>query len=345
MRRNMLFRSMFLAVALATATVAAGCSKSESAPEVTAENIEDQGVVTEKHDAGEVVWAVAPEGHVRALIKTPDGKPVDKNVSGTLTVKASADAVPVTVPIAPDPKTGLLVAVIPKLEADMTEVKYDLKVDGKPVQGALHLPPGGTNELVVNAKLHADVKLPEGKKGPNGGVIQVVGDDTIEVVADKGSGKVCVYFLDADLKPVKVVPEKTVKVAVVTSAGPEVVVLTPGPDDLYFAGKVNVAVTPVKLSVGIKHKHVSKVALVGWHPGAVVVIGAVAPPVWVVDTGWDVAVGVGVGVGVGVKVGVKPTIIVHDHDDDDDDHHHHWHGKGKGKVHIKGGKGVHIKIH
>jgi hypothetical protein len=333
---------MFLAVALAAPLAVTGCgSKEAPAAEVTAENIADanQATVAEKHDNGEVVWSVAPDGQVKALVKAPDGKPVDKNVTGTLTVKAAGekDAVPVTVPLTPDPKTGLMVAVVPKLEADITEVKYDLKADGKPIKGALHVPPGGTSELVLNAKASADAKLPEGKKGPNGGVIQVVGDDTIEVVADKGSSKVRVYFLDADLKPVKVVPEKTVTVAIVTESGPDTVILAPDPGGLYFTGKLNVVnVHPVKLSVGVKHKGVSKVVLVGYNPGVVVVVGASAPaPIFWVNAGWDVVVKPAV---------VKPVVVIHDDDDDDDDHHH-WHGKGKSKIHIKGKKGVHIKIH
>ncbi len=335
-----LFHSLLATCLLASATAGiGGCSKKEEAvavPEegVTAENIADTGGISEKHDAGETVWSVAPEGQVKLLVKGPDGKPIDKNVTGTLTVKAAGDkeAKPTTVNLEPEPKTGLLVASIPKLEADITEVKYEVKADGKPMKGALHLPVGGTAEIVTNAKVAAEAKIDTGKKGPNGGVIQVVGDDTIEVVADKSSSKVRVYFLDADLKPVKVVPEKKVTIAVVTQNGPETVILEPDSGGLYFTGKVNVAVNPVKLTVGVRHHDRARVVLVGYRPSTVVVVGAAAvPAVFVVaNAGW----------GVGV---VSPTIVVHD--DDDDDHHWHGKGKGKGKIRVKGGKGINIHIH
>lgn len=332
-----LFHGLFASILLVSASAAlAGCSKKTEAAAVTeenitAENIADTDGITEKHDTGETVWSVQPEGQVKLLVKSPDGKPVDKNVTGTLTVKAAGDkdAKPTTVNLEPEAKTGLYVATIPKLEADITEVRYDIKADGKPMKGALHVPQGGTAEIVASAKISADAKIDTSKKGPNGGIIQVVGDDTIEVVADKSSSKVRVYFLDADLKPVKVVPEKKVTIAVVTQNGPETVILEPDSGGLYFTGKLNVAVNPVKLTVGVRHHDRAHVVLVGHRPRTVVVVGAAAPPAVfvVVNAGW----------GVGV---VTPAVIV-------EDHHHHWHGKGKGKskVHIKGGKGINIHIH
>lgn len=335
-----LFHGLLATCFLVSATAGlAGCSKKDEASAVaeqgvTAENIADSGAITEKHDAGETVWSVAPEGQVKLLVKGSDGKPIDKNVTGTLMVKAAGDkeAKPTTVNLEPEPKTGLLVATVPKLEADITEIKYELKADGKPMKGALHVPVGGTAEIVANAKVAAEAKVDTSKKGPNGGVIQVVGDDTIEVVADKSSGKVRVYFLDADLKPVKVVTEKKVTVAVVTQNGPETVILEPDSGGLYFTGKLNVAVNPVKLTVGVRHKDRAHVVLVGHRPHTVVVVGAAAvPAVFVVaNAGWGVTVG-------------APAVIIHD--DDDDDHHWRGKGKGKGRVKVKGGKGINIHIH
>jgi hypothetical protein len=332
MRSSKLFPSIIAALAFAVALP--GCSKDSEKTEVTAENIQEAEPVVEQHDAATVAWTVEPDGKVKALVKTPDGKPVDKNVTGTLTVKPVAkNPVPTTVPLVRDEKTGLMTATIPPLEYDLTEVKYDINVNEKPVKGALHLPPGGTRDLALNAKASAEVKLPEGKKGPNGGVIQVVGKDTIEIVGDKGSGTTRVYFLDADLKPVKVVPEKTVKIAVVTNAGPETIILTPDPGGLYFHGKFGVAVNPTKITVAVSTKDHTDVVLCGWHPTKVIVVGAAAPVV-----GVFVAVNWGIGV-------VKPVVVVHDDDDDD---HVVYVGKGKGKWRGRGrgpGGKVHIKIH
>ncbi len=54
----------------------------------------------------------------------------------------------------------------------------------------MHLPAGGTKELDENAKEATKIKIPVGQKGPNGGVLQVVGDDVVEVVAGKKNGAV-----------------------------------------------------------------------------------------------------------------------------------------------------------
>jgi hypothetical protein len=332
--------SKLVPILIAAFTLAAalpGCSKDKPEEEVlvTAENIQEVGTVTEKHDNATVTFAVAPEGHVRALVKGPDGAPIDKNVTGTVTWKpVKAGAVGGTAPLVLDPKTGLMAATIPPLEDDLTEVKYDINVNEKPVKGALHVPPGGTPELEANAKVSveaaASLKLPEGKKGPNGGVIQVVGEDTIEVVGDKGSGDVRVYFLDKDLKPVKVVPQKTVKIAIVTKTGPDTIILTPDPGGLYFAGKFTIIENPTKVTVAVTYKDTTDVVLCGWHPGKVVVVGAAAPVFVVfVASPWVVKVG-------------GPTVIVHDDDDDD---HIIYVGKGKGKWKGKGKKWKGFKFH
>ena len=204
-------------------------------------------------------------------------------------------------------------------------MKYDIKLNDKPIKGALHLPPGGTKDLALNARASAEVKLPEGKKGPNGGILQVVGEDTIEIVGDKNNGTTRVYFLDTDLKPVKIVPEKTVKIAVVTNTGPETIILTPDPGGLFFQGKLTVVSNPTKITVAVTTSDSTDVVLCGWHPGNVVVIGPAAPV-------FGVFVVVNWGLGV-----AKPVVVVHDDDDD----HVVYVGKGKGRG--RGGK-VHIKF-
>ncbi|MCC6559164.1 MAG: hypothetical protein IT372_40075 [Polyangiaceae bacterium] len=324
MRTTLLLRSILAALAITTA-VPACSSKSQ---DITVENIQEKGALTEQHEAATVVWSVTSDGQVRALVKTPDGKPVEKGATGSLTVKGSeAGATPTTAPLTQDEKTGLLGATIPKLDDDITEMKYEIKVDGKVVAGALHLPPGGTKELEESAKESAGTKI-EGKKGPNGGVIQVVGDDVVEVVADKATGKVRVYVLDDDLKPVKI-EDRKITVAVVTAKGPEVIVVTPDPGGLYFTGKMSVVANPVKLTVAVTYKGHTHVCLHGHHPGGVVVVGPSAPAVVVLATvNWDVNVDVTV---------PTPVIVVDDH------HHHHGKGKAKGKHKHKGD--VHIHIH
>jgi hypothetical protein len=324
MRMIMLFlRSLCAFVGFAL--LLAGCSKKSEG--ITAETIEgDKGALVEQHDAATVVWNIDQDGNVKALVKTPDGKPLEKNVYGTVTVTGvSPDFVPVTLPIAPDEDAKVLSTIIPLPDDELTVVSYQLQVEGKPVKGTIHLPHGGTAELAESAKKAEEKKLPEGKKGPNGGVIQVVGDDTVEIVSDK-NGKLRVYVLDADLKPAKV-GSKKITIGFVSPKGPETIVLQPDPGGLYFVGKMNVVVNPTKITVAvIDHDHVD-VVLCGYHPGKVIVVGAAAP-VFVVVTPvvWDVGV---------VVVNPKPVIIVNQP-------HHHWKGKGKGKG--KWGKrgGIHI---
>src|SRR5258708_831474 len=67
----------------------------------------------------------------------------------------------------------------------------------------LHLPPGGTAELVAGAKAAAQVNV-DAKAGPHGGVIQVVGNERFEVVANESTGEARVYLLDPDLKVVAI---------------------------------------------------------------------------------------------------------------------------------------------
>jgi hypothetical protein len=299
------------------------CSKKSDG--ITAENIEeDKGAFTEKHDAATVVWNIDPDGNVKALVKTPDGKPIEKNVYGTVTVSGvSPDFVPVTLPFPPDQDAKVLSTIIPLPDDELTVVTYNIQVEGKPVKGTIHLPHGGTAELVEAAKVAQEKKLPEGKKGPNGGVIQVVGEDTVEIVADK-NGNVRAYVLDADLKPVKV-GEKKITVGFVSPKGPETIVLQPDPGGVYFVGKMNVVVNPTKITIAVIDHDDVDVVLCGYHPGKVIVVGAAAP-VFVVVT---------------PVVWAGPVIVVdHPHV------HHHYKGKWKGKKWKgKKGGGVHIHIH
>jgi len=327
MRPDKLLRSTFVLLVLAAALPA--CSKSEASAkaDVTAESVAAEEAITEQHEPATVAWVVAPDGKVKAHFKAPDGAPLGTSVTGTVTVKPTQkDAKPVTAKLVYNTEAGVHTADIPALDADLTEVSYDGPVKGKPVKGALHVPRGGTPEPRATAEVSAAGKLPEGKKGPNGGVVQVVGEDVIEVVADVKTGDTRVYVPDDDFKPIPVGKRK-VKIAVVGSA-PEAVELQAEPQGLYFTGKLAVVKTnPHKLTVVLHGEHSPQpvVVLCGWHPGTVVVVGPGAPVI-----------------GLFVAVNWAPVVIV--------DHSPGvivvGKGKGKGKWGWKGGgRGVHIKIH
>ncbi|WP_437514890.1 hypothetical protein [Sorangium sp. So ce1099] len=315
--QNCLRSVLFSLAVVSTALVSPACSKS---PEITAESIEDNWALTEQHEPGAVVMTVAQDGRVTVLVKDRDGKPIEEGVSGNVTVKVPGkDGAPVIAELVPEPKSGgVLLAKIPPLEDDLTEVNYEFKVKGAPFKGALHVPRGGTRELHENAKENPAHKL-DGKKGPNGGVLQPIGDDIVEIVADKNTGDMRVYVLDLDLKPVPI-GQREIKLAIHTPSGPDVIVLAPGPDRLYFTGKLKVKVNPTKITVVLKDGGHTDVVLCNYHPGSVIVVGPSAPAIGIlVATAWA------------VKVNVKPTVVVHDDDDDDGRVIVVHKGKGKGK--------------
>ncbi|XYI00642.1 hypothetical protein ACMHYB_13135 [Sorangium sp. So ce1128] len=326
MRIQGCLRSVLVALAVAsTALVSPACSKS---PQITAESIEDNWALTEQHEPGSVVMTVAQDGQVTVLVKDRDGKPIEEGVSGNVKVKVPGkEGAPVTAELVPEPKSGgVLLAKIPPLEDDLTEVNYEFNVKGAPFKGVLHVPRGGTRELQEKAKENDAHKL-DGMKGPNGGVLQPVGDDIVEIVADKDSGDLRVYVLDLNLKPVPI-GEREIKLAIQTASGPDVIVLAPGPDRLYFTGKLNVKVNPTKITVVVKEGGHTDVVLCGYRSGSVIVVGPSAPVIGIlVATAWA------------VKVDVKPTVVVHDDDDDDGRviivHKHKRRHKGKGKGHWK----------
>lgn len=321
-------RGSFLALTLTTIAMLPACGK-KAAPEIGAAGesaAADEGTLTEQHPAATVTWLVTPDGQVKARIKGADGAPIEKGVTGTVTAKPLRKVErPVTAKLEADPaKPGMYLATLPKLDADLTDVSYELAVNGAPLTGTLQLPRGGTTELAATAKTAADVKLPADKKGPNGGIVQVAGNDVIEIVADKSTGQVRVYVLDDDFKPIAVGKRK-VKLGVV-AGGPEVVDLQVEPQGLYFTGKLVGKGDPVKLTVVLYPEDTPEpvVVLCGWKPATVVVVGPGAPVIGLfVAVSW----------GPIVVIDPSPPVIIL-----------HGHGKGKGKGRFGSGK-VHIKIH
>ncbi|MGK4003832.1 hypothetical protein WMF31_14465 [Sorangium sp. So ce1036] len=123
-------------VALATALAVPACSRS---PQITAESIEDNWALTEQHEPGSVVMTVAQDGQVSVLVKDRDGKPIEEGVSGRVTVKVPGKGgAPVIAELVPQPRAGgVLLAKIPALEDDLTEVSYEFKVKGAALNGVL----------------------------------------------------------------------------------------------------------------------------------------------------------------------------------------------------------------
>lgn len=328
MRLISISRGSLLALTLfSTVSIAAlpACSKKPATEVASEESATAEGTLTEQHSAATVTWLITPDGKVQARVKAPDGTPIEKGVTGTVTAKPLKKVErPVTATLTADTKPGNYTATLPKLEADLTDVSYELSVNGAPLTGTLQLPRGGTTQLATSAKESAAVKLPADKKGPNGGIVQVAGNDVLEIVADKTTGQVRIYVLDDDFKPVAVGKRK-VKLGVVAGS-PEVVELQVEPKGLYFTGKLVGKTDPVKLTVVLYQEEDPEpvVVLCGWKPATVIVVGPGAPVLGLfVAVSW----------GPVVVIDSGPSVVIV-----------HGHGKGKGKGRFGKGK-VHIKIH
>lgn len=293
-------------------------SKSGSAKTATASAASmGDDIVLENHEKAAVAWSVAADGAVMAQVRTLDGQPITEKVDGSIQWKVGNDVKSAS--LVSDPKKGVLVAQGPRLDADLTELTYKVTLEGAPLDGALHLPPGGTAQLVADGKATAKVTLAEGARGPHGGIIQVVGEDRVEIVSAEGAEDVRVYVLNEKLEVVEL-EDRTLTIAVVGDKGPEVIVLTPSEEKLYFVGKWKVVSEPSRITVVVKRPGKVHVAIVGWRPGVVLVVGKSAPKV-------KVKTKVYVGIGADVKIkekggpgGVKIDIKEH---------------KGKTKIKIK----------
>jgi hypothetical protein len=307
MRAGLVVCALFSSTGIVT-----GCSRSSVEGAAT-----DSAAFVETSNVGSVAWSIAPDGGVHARVKTPDGKLATENVSGTMEWKTASG--PKTVVLTPDKRSGELVAAAPTLEADLTQVDYTVSVQGAPMSGTLFLPRGGTADLAAPTPTAAPtITIPDGKKGPHGGPIEVVGSDRLELVASR-KGEVRVYVLDANLQPVAV-GARTIRLGV-GGASPEVVVLSPAPAGMYLVGHWKVSGAPARITLEERDGDRVYVVVVGHRPGVLVVAPAVQPPETVV-----------------IVEEFEPR---HREDDDDDDQGDH--GKDY-RVHVRGGKGAKFEV-
>jgi hypothetical protein len=176
-------------VSLALAT---GCNRNKGEDGSTTPQAADAlgTAFVEERDEGKLEWSVEPEGQVRVNVTPKEG--AAPALSGALLLDGESH--PMTA------EGSALTAVIPKLTAQLTTISYSLKVGETTWDGALHVPPGGTKDLLAVPS----VTVPEGTKGPHGGAVDVVGDQRVEVVLDEKSGEVRVYLLDEKLQPIPV---------------------------------------------------------------------------------------------------------------------------------------------
>lgn len=307
-----------------------GCSKAGDATNGLAAD----SALVEVLESGTVAWRVGGDGKIAAEVTDKDGKPVTKDATGTVTWSGAGE--PGSAKLAYDGDAKALVAAGPPLKADVTELKYEIAAPSGALTGVLHVPVGGTAALVADAKASEKVAAPA--TGPNGGVVQVVGDDRVEIVSDDDADEVRVYVLDADGKPTAV-GARTVTLGV-SGAANDVVVLTPSPDGQYLTGKWKTNADPARITVALRKEGRVHVAIVGWKPGTkLVVAGAPKIKVKKHGLGWgkggkpeDLRGKAGAGItpnGAVVKVDLK--------DDDKDKGKGGGHGNGHGNGNGKGG--------
>ena len=181
-------------LACALLALATGCNRNKDA---TADpSAEAQAGLVEERDDGKLEWIISPEGHVRVIVTPNEG--AAPSLSGALMLEGQSYDLA--------SKDTSLEATIPKLSDDLTTIAYSIKVGEATWDGSLQVPPGGTKELVEVPQ----ITVPEGTKGPNGGVVDVVGDQRVEIVTDEKTGEVRVYFLDENLQPIPVGDAKAV---------------------------------------------------------------------------------------------------------------------------------------
>jgi hypothetical protein len=177
--------------------LALGCkpeSAASSVPEGDASGYAAVEVpLVEERDDGRLAWIVAPDGAVRLRVARADGTAVAPGdvratleVAGTETVLRADGAD--------------LVGKIGGLGDGLTDVSYRVAFAGATWTGGLQLPPGGTAALLAEPAIAVE----PGTEGPNGGTVEVVGDQRIEIVLDEESGEVRVYLLDENLEPMPV---------------------------------------------------------------------------------------------------------------------------------------------
>ncbi len=184
-------RLLCLALALAGA-IGVGCNRDKG--EDASADPQAAGALgaalVEERDDGKLEWIVQPDGQVRVKVTVNEGGA--PALTGALLVDGqsynlTADGMSLS-------------GAGPKLTAELTTITYSFKVGDATWEGALHVPPGGTKDLVEAPA----VTVAEGTKGPNGGVVDVIGNQRVEIVTDEKSGEVRVYFLDENLKVIPV---------------------------------------------------------------------------------------------------------------------------------------------
>jgi hypothetical protein len=263
----------FVLFALSATTF--GCNEGSSSEQTPLSN-----AFVERTPEATLAWQIGDDGTTKLAVYSTACQPAG-DATGTLRFVRTSDGKEEEVELTRDSSTGLLVGDGPDLDPELTEVLYDVKVDGQQITGALHVPDKGTSALVAGAA--AEEPSGDEAKGAHGGTVENVGDAKYEVVADTSTGVVRVY----PLAGVKVQQLRlgragtTSRVLVLHRIGEG--------SDAYYSGLVDPDAEPGKLTLVVKDAGGKvHVRLVGYRKSRAMYVGRGAPRArfWVVK-GWE----------------------------------------------------------
>jgi hypothetical protein len=234
---------------------------------------------------GSVGWLLENDGAVKADVRDKAGAPIADDFVGTLATGEGNDRKVVS--LAPLDGSTLFGGALPSFTADLTAVTYAMKQGADVFNGTFYVPAGGSSVLTDKpaeapappgaavAPAATAVTVPAGGAqaamapnalGPNGGVVQMIGDQRVELVSDQATGEVRAYLLDAANK---VMPMGDRKITLgVVADHPELVSLQPAEGGNYAVASWGIKIDPLSLTVAVRDGKKVHAGLFGWRPGA-----------------------------------------------------------------------------
>ncbi len=184
---------MLGAGALLTACDQTSATTSQAVASVKAA-LNSSATFVEQYPTATLTWEVGEDGETKLAVRSTSCELINDKVTGNLAFMGLSGSEPKTAELKAEKGKGLLVAKGPALDPEATELRYQLVVDGTPINGALHLPKEGTKALVSSAV--ESESIPEEVTGPHGGEVSVLAGQRYELAADEKSGEARLYALD-----------------------------------------------------------------------------------------------------------------------------------------------------
>lgn len=248
------------------ALLSVGCDEPDAE-----EIIKKESTFAEQHKEATVFFNVDDDGEAQVVVKSPDGVLLTSELEGQLFVETEGKAKPVAVALEAHPERGVYTAKVAELDVPVTTLRYELKVKGRKIEGALFLPSEGTLGL---AKAAEEASSADKEKGEHGGVIQVIDGRRYEVAANAGTGEMRVY-------PAEKGSDEPIKLELAVDSGKAERIQLELTEDGYYSARTAIVRVPHKVTLIVtdddKHVHL---AVVGYRPHVVLAVHH-APVFWV----------------------------------------------------------------